>query len=495
MSSIQFSITQISEAVSTIKDFIFNFYKKEDIDLSIESALYGIFDELKDDLWVTIEYPYVDKVYRDSFYTYFSSKHNLYARDCIRVSFFATAINHSNFRNKETEQFLQNNFRGYLIIRPTFSCPIGRSLIDKRAFVEDDFMICHYSGNVAINGVKLQVSGFPHSSQDAESISCAETTIWSIMEYFGNRYADYRPTYISHIIDILAKYSNQRLLPSTGLTVDQISFALKEFGFGTNIYSRKIAYETEIENIIAYYIESGIPIIATIENDKLGHAIVIIGHEMDPEPDFSKVKAKELVYSDESIVKYVDYTDMPKKYIVNDDNLPPYRKVNLGDPVAHYSGDSDFAGCQIISIVVPLYKKIYLEVTKAKELVLTIISDVNYGFKFNNGFVLRFFLTSSRSFKEHISRLESLPSNQKDYIILSKMPKFIWCAEIYEQSNYQKDTVDGLIIMDATEADQIWRDSLIFAGYPDKLLVKDNANFVTLFGGLNLYKRFKNNLN
>jgi len=52
MSSIQFSITQISEAVRTIKDFIFNFYKKEDIDLSIENALYGVLDELKDELWL-----------------------------------------------------------------------------------------------------------------------------------------------------------------------------------------------------------------------------------------------------------------------------------------------------------------------------------------------------------------------------------------------------------------------------------------------------------
>jgi hypothetical protein len=493
MSSIQFSITQINEAVNTVKDFIFKFYKKEDIDLSIESVLYQVFDELKDDLWVAIEYPYVDKVYRDSFYTYFASKHNLYARDCIRVSFFASELNHSHFRNKEGEQYLRNNFRGYLIIRPTFSCPIGRSLIDKRAFEEDDFVICHYSGNVAVNGVKLQVNGFPHSSQDTESISCAETTIWSIMEYFGNRYADYRPTYVSHIIEILGKYAKQRLLPSNGLTVDQISFALKEFGFGTNIYARESAYENEIENVIAHYIESGIPIIAAIENDKVGHAIVIVGHEIDPVPDFFKVKTRELTYSDATI-NYVDYTDLPKKYIVNDDNLPPYRKVSLRDPVEHYSYESDFAGCQIESIVVPLYKKIYLEVTKAKELALAIISDDNFGFKFNNGFIFRFFLTSSRSFKEHISRLESLSTNQKDYIILSKMPKFIWCAEIYEQTNYQDNRADGLIIMDATEANQVWVDSLIFAGYPDRLLIKDNTEFVTLPESLNLYKRFKNNL-
>jgi hypothetical protein len=313
------------------------------------------------------------------------------------------------------------------------------------------------------------------------------------MEYFGNRYADYKPTYPSHIIDTLSKFANQRLLPSNGLTVDQISFALKEFGFGTNIYARDDAYDEEIENIIAYYIESGIPVIAIMGDNTASHAIVIIGHDLDLAADLDKVKRRSIHYPAETI-EYIDYTDIPKKYVVNDDNLAPYRKISLNDPAKHYEGNKDFDGFVIKSVVVPLYKKIYLEVNKAKELALAIVSDADFGFTFQSGFVFRFFLTSSRSFKEHISRLPHLEPKQKDYLILTRMPKFIWCSEFYEQADFQQNIANGLLVIDATEANQVWNDSLIFAGYPNKILVKDGTKFVTLPERLNLYARFKNNL-
>jgi hypothetical protein len=143
---------------------------------------------------------------------------------------------------------------------------------------------------------------------------------------------------------------------------------------------------------------------------------------------------------------------------------------------------------------VPLYNKIYLEVQKAKNLALAILSDRTFGYKFSTGFIFRFYLTSSRSFKEHIANLETLDIKQKDYIILTRMPKFIWCAEIFEQVDFQSGKSAGLVILDATEANEIWIDSLIFAGYPDRLVVKTEDEFVSLPESLNLYKRFKNNL-
>jgi hypothetical protein len=214
---------------------------------------------------------------------------------------------------------------------------------------------------------------------------------------------------------------------------------------------------------------------------------------LDNAPDFDNIKKSEVEYGNEKI-EYLDYTDIPRKYIVNDDNLPPYRKINLDNPVEHYSDKPDYEKCEITSVVVPLYKKIYLEVTKARELALTILTDIDFGFKFQPGFVFRFFLASGRSFKEHISRLPSLDATQKDYVILARMPKFIWCAELYERADFQDDKAAGLLIIDATEANQISNDSLIFAGYPDRILVKNEGNFVILRENFNLYKRFKNNL-
>ena len=492
MNNITFIIAPIEEAVDEILILIKDHFKKTDDGQTIEDELFTIINVLKQDLWVIIEHPYVDKIYRDSYYSYFASKHNHYYRDCLRISFFSKEISNEDFRNEKLISSLNDSFLGYLVIRPTFTCPIGRSLINKDAFVDNNFITCSYKGKVLVNGVKLIVDGYPHSSQDGESISCSETTIWSVMEYFGNRYPDYKPTTPSSILNTLSKFSKQRLLPSNGLTVDQISFALKEFGFGTSIYANA-AYDGELRNIIAYYIESGIPVIAALENENIGHAVVIIGHEEDKSLDLDSVVTKELTFFDDDRVNYIDYTDIQKKYVVTDDNLPPYRLIDLENPVEHYC-DSEFQGAVIESIIVPLYKKVYLEVINAKVLALSILSDSNFGHKFNEGFIFRFFLTSSRSFKSHVSKLKSKQEVGIESIMLTKMPKFIWIAEIYEKENFNSGIADGLIVIDATEANKNFIDSLLFAGYPENIFVKSEKEFVNLPYKLDFYIKFKNNL-
>lgn len=494
MSVIQFSIVKIEDAVDEIRSIVADAYGKENSVNDLEITLSDVFDEMKEGLSAFIEYPYVDRVYRDSYYTYFASKHKDYYRDCIRVSLFNDAIKPNFFRDEKKHKYLQKNYLGYLIIRPTFPKVIGRSLLSKNVYEDANYVICNYKGNVMLNGVKLSVEGFPHSSQDTESISCAETTIWGLMEYFGNRYADYRPTLPSSILEVLTKFSKQRLLPSNGLTVDQISYALKEFGFGTYIYSKEDAYGNELTNIIAIYIESGIPIIAALKNETIGHAILIIGHNTDPEVDFKKQKTRTIEYGTKK-VKYIDYTDIYKKFVVQDDNLMPYRLVDLNYPVEHYEKiDTSFLTCQIESIVVPLYKKIYLEADKAKKLALNIVSDSEFGYKFNSKFVFRFYLASSRSFKHHIAILPDLDKQIQNDIILSKMPKFVWCGEFYEKDDFAKNKATGLIILDATEASDNKKDALLFAGYPKKCWLRIGKEFVSLEKDFNLYTRFKNNL-
>lgn len=60
-----------------------------------------------------------------------------------------------------------------------------------------------------------------------------------------------------------------------------------------------------------------------------------------------------------------------------------------------------------------------------------------------------------------------MDSDLKNTILLAKMPKFIWYAEIYNTTNYgakEKEAI-GLILLDATEANQESINALIFAGY------------------------------
>lgn len=495
MPNIEFEITPIEEASDAILESIKKYFLKDldddFIDPQIEADIGNYLDELKEGLYCLVEYPYVDKVYRDSYYNYYSSKHYTYQRDCIRVSLFASEIKPKDFLNPSKHKKLNEIYLGYFIIRPTTNALFGRSIINPIAFEKNDFKICKCKTNNLVYGVKLETEGFPHSSQDGETIKCAETTIWALMEYFGNKYPEYRPTLPATIIKSLDRITYQRLLPSNGLTMNQISFALKEFGFGTRIYS-STPYDKTINNIIDCYVESGIPVLTGLESENTGHVIITIGKKYSKKITWNKIPKS--TYSKEGKeISYFDTTNFPAKYVIQDDNLEPYRLIELNKPGEHYE-DDDSQGYYIDSIIVPLYPKIYLEAVVAKELLIQIIKDNKVGYNFSNNFVFRFFLASSRSFKNHISQLKDMADGLKYSILASKMPKFIWCGEFYTKEGYQnadKESI-GLVILDATEANQASIDALIFAGYPDRCISMIENNFATLQYQFEKYRYYSN---
>src|SRR5258705_9219921 len=57
----------------------------------------GHIENLIDTTWVLIESPYTDKVYRDSYYSYFSSKLGNNFKESIRLSFFDKEIKADEF--------------------------------------------------------------------------------------------------------------------------------------------------------------------------------------------------------------------------------------------------------------------------------------------------------------------------------------------------------------------------------------------------------------
>ncbi len=494
-SNIHFEITPITEATEAISETIRDFFLKEVdgdyIDPQIEVDIDDYLEGLKDELYCVIEYPYVDKVYRDSYYNYYSSKHMPYKRDCIRVSLFSAEVKSEDFLDARKHQTLQANYRGFFVLRPTINALFGRAVISPEAFDECDYKICKCKAESLVYGVKLLTEGFPHSSQDEETIQCAETTVWAIMEYFGTKYADYRPTLPSKIHKALERFSYERQIPSDGLTMSQISFALKEFGFATRIYS-KGSYGNEIYSIIDSYVESGIPVIVGLQSGEMGHVIIAIGKQYKEKCDWSQItKSKFLAQGDE--VEYYEATKIPTKYIVQDDNMPPYEIVSLESPGEHYE-DAESQKYEIDSIVVPLYPKIYLEAVVAKELALQIVKDETLGFKFPAEFVFRSFLASSRSFKSQIASNQEMNATLKYNVLATKMPKFIWCAEFYSKEGYntkEKEAL-GLIVLDATEANKESIDALIFAGYPDRSITMNENNLVTLQQSLEKYRYYNN---
>ncbi len=283
------------------------------------------------------------------------------------------------------------------------------------------------------------------------------------------------------------------MLPSNGLTVEQISYVLKDFGFGTVIYSKEVDGLDFLQDL-AVYVESGIPVIVAIENSNstIVHAILIIGRE--------KISKTKLITVFNETDEIIHQSVLNLQYVFQDDNLNPYTLATLSKPAIAYGRRSSFYSCTITSFVVPLYKKIYLEAKLARSFILAIFEDKRYGGKkTNEQYLFRPFLASNRSFKQHIACLEKMDVELKNYIISLSMPRFIYCGEFLTKNDVVNETVSSLVILDATEIGDNWQDSFIFAAHNKNgattVLFNTPNEILGLEFALFNYKMYNQNLN
>ena len=409
-----------------------------------------------------IEYDYVCKDYRDSYYNFYSKKFTEYKSKCIRLHFFNRII-----ANKEDVwkigDLYNANYIGYIVLRPVYPFSIGRTMLDPSLMNIKDATVFTCDNEVNLLGSRFTVKAFPFMGQDTDVTVCAHAAIWTILRYFSQRYHYYQEIHPYQISKLTKDVSAGRLIPSKGLTLSQISEIFSNYGMHPDIYLK--GHSKDFEKILYYYIESGIPIIAGVKNE---HAISIFGHCTDL--DFGAIQEY-----DHNGFKYFDTADLIKGYIINDDNHLPYRyllkNTTAGDKVSKYSIND------IDSFVAPLYEKIFLSADEIKDIVLSILAHPEYGFKKlskthkDENLVLRIFLTSSRSYKYFRRHNPIYAGIEKIYIELP-MPKFIWVVELSTVDKYKQQKAIGEIIFDST-ANKYDRFSFMYIHYPGFLLIND----------------------
>ena len=398
---------------------------------------------LRDDLYVVVEFDYVDSVYRDSYYGYFATKNQQYNKNCLRLSFFDNAFDQDvKFSNIEN---IKSNYLGFLILRPIYKC-IGRNVISPKAKKKpySDILMNVVAVDTSCMGVKLKAVGFPHASQDGETMTCAQTTIWALMEYYGNKYTLYCPTFPSMINTILKNYSYERQLPSSGLTYNQISVVLRQLGFGPKIYAyTKDRHDQFFENF-ACYIESGIPLAVAIKGMGIGHAIVCIGRSKVDRS--SIIKSGKVSFSGKEMYSW-NKAISTVPFVFNDDNKPSYQQGTL-PYITKYYKKSQWDNAMVSHFIAPLYSKIYMEAGSAISITNYIVShDI---INANENSVIRTFLTSSRTYREYLVNNQSFDETNKQALLQVQLPKFVWVSEISDMENFLNFKVNHLLLLDAT---------------------------------------------
>lgn len=474
-------------------------------------------DGIKSNVWTLIEYPYVDKLYRDSYYQYFAAKNIDYGRDSIRVSFFSEEVTSESFRpiDEEHRKKLQSTYLGFVTLRPTPTCCVGRCFLHPEAFRTVPLCVMLTPIQVEVYGVEFEVECFPHVTQDTETMTCAEASLWCLMEYYGNRFADYKPVKLSAIHRTLREIIYERQLPSTGLTAVQLGYALRKFGFTVKLYHSKLYEPWELRYIFNDYIESGIPFIAglTLKKEKKekkdtskrapekGHSIIMMGHEgLDTKEIFDKqpVVGQHLTEDDkpnglfwQKVIDYrgrrttlTDSAEFKKRYIAIDDNHAPYRPFDYENPKGSivHPNSPDVDDVTVDYLIVPLNERINVDSVFARTIFQTLLSEKAIWDEDDSASLLedelvgdklitRVFLASSRSYKAKLVKNADVDSRIKEIVIGISMPRFVWVIELSTVSLYTENKALGVIVIDATEAAKNCLASLIFAIYPKRSIV------------------------
>ncbi len=448
----------------TVKGFFFqnlqlNVFDEKNIMPIIDTLLSNFLKEMREELKMIVETDYVDKVYRDSYYSYFSTKLKDYGRNCLRISFFEPSFTSKEEFFKMSNEQAQEAYRGFLVVRPLAKC-IGRNAVDilaKKAPVSNSNI---RKANVAATclGIKLVAHAFPHASQDEEYMTCAETTVWSMMEYYGNKYPIHQPVLPTDILSSIKWSSFKRQVPSTGLRLEQISLALQRQGFGCMIYQSN--NNPRFQELFTCYVESGLPLAVVVEGNWGKHAIVCVGR---PPIDRANINQLSKAINEE----YVFWNKNEVDFVFNDDNRPCYQIDNFYKPTPYFQGQS-----QITHFIVPLHKKIYLP---AEQAIDKSIFFVENDFKAPKGSFIRTFLTSSRSYRQYVKDNPDFTNDIKQAYLTKDLPKFIWVTEVTNNKNdFLNNKVNSLIILDATG---MTTEMDVYSS----LILKQNANILTIF--------------
>lgn len=415
-----------------------------------KSLIRSYIKDFRNDVVVIIEDEYVDKVYRNIYSCFLSTKLYEYKTRCVKLSFIESTVDVLSILNGSIElDALYQAYLGFMVLRPICPGTVGRTAISPRLLTYGNRLEISAAPIIgSVLGNKIEIEAFPHSSQDNEYCTCAETSIWSMLEYFGNKYPEYSPILPSKIHQILDSQMHQRHIPSYGLNYVNISYVLKTCGFGCKVYSRALGFspgfgDEEFYRIFSTYVESGVPMVTAVSGERLGHAIVCVGQERIDKKSVASAKDNVFHRSGKS---FKMWNDVMRRFVFNDDNVGAYALTQYDCPTPQYVKYNPV----ISSLIVPLNNKLYLDAPRAIEWSIALSDDIL--FKLPDNMVLRAYLASGRSYRNGLMKDRRVPDAVKMIITqYVQMPKFVWITEISSYNSFIQDEVEGIILLDATE--------------------------------------------
>ena len=333
-----------------------------------------------------IEDHYNDKYFLDDFMHFYGNCHKEYKHECKRLHFFS--IQPSEIKQhinailcardkktyKEIRKLIQKSYLGFIVIKPIPNVIIGRTLL--KTYEDTNFQTKKGFSNktrhiltlkrykVHLFGIPLKIRSLLFQQQDTVIAACATVALWSILDKFGDLFGFYSPTPFEITKKANESYSESRMIPSSGLELDQVITTLRAFGCEVEVKefdkqkNDKLTNYNDFLGFCYAYLRGGIPIYLAVETiNSEYHALAVLGYEL--QSDYPETTETPLV------------GNRIGKLYVHDDSLGPFAKLEVGinkDKDKIYlilncienNDDSESIPTQMFpyAIAVPLYPKI-----------------------------------------------------------------------------------------------------------------------------------------
>lgn len=291
-------------------------------------------------------------------------------------------------------------------------------------------MLSSFKANLC--GQQQHIQAFPWMHQQKDFSMCAHIAAWSILKFLSNEHSGYRNVNIGEVIESVPEQVNRKL-PSHGLSLYQIAEIFKRHGITPVIVQKEKGKENEFYRELLCYIESGVPVVASM--DAKSHSIAIIGHG---EVDIEKLN---------TMSGLVDNSLLVASLIGSDDNQLPYVSI----PFNKQNSEAEYTAKDIDFIIIPLYNRVHQEYKVLYQRVKLYLETENLNI--NSDSVIRIFLASANALKSSALEDEEMNEILKDFVIRLEMPKLVWCVELSEYESYKRRKINARMIIDSTAAD------------------------------------------
>jgi len=392
---------------------------------------------------ILMEKNYVDHDYLDDYANYYAKCFTDYKRFCRRAHFWSIDVSELDLekiiveKNAGELENLQECYLGFLTLKPLPNTVIGRTVIKtydnegKRHFPATTYY------DVNLFGVELKAKSLAFQEQDKVLAACATTALWSSFQKTSRLFQTHTPTPVD-ITSKATKYiQTTRPVPSQGLIVEQICYAISEVGLTPEV--QQIRKDTPINSLIYSYVNMGIPVILGYAAERNGkillHAVTVCGYRLE-----SDIQHDTEIWTPQLDINLIGRRI--SEFYVHDDTLGPFSRLksakhnNPECSKIKFIREALDSTCDCIPtvVIVPLYHKVRLTFNMIKGTIREFDSYLSsLGIKESKDANLTGFEWDIRLLK--LSQLRKYVINNSDFdyetkvdILFRNMPRFCWIS-------------------------------------------------------------------